>query len=208
MSSTTSPTPPTLPSENVRTLASLGIFIHLFCVFIVLSSNLAPSGLQDRLVRFLAPYTRTLNFDPNFVPYHLASGEPTDVFHSVEVETEDGRILRFPDAEWRGSFGRQRFAAVAKVIAFYAASEADQTSAELAKSFGEHVLTSTESARAVVRCIRHDVPPRDAPAPTSRNSPQHLTTVYEADVWRDPDGLVQVLKRSAANEVATPESGV
>lgn len=198
---------PPLPREGVRTFASLAIFIHLFCVFVVLSSNLAPSSLQDRLVQFLAPYTRTLNFDPNFVPYHLTSGESIDAFHSVEVDTADGQTRRFPEGSWRGSIGRHRSSAVAHVIAFYAAGEVDHISAELAKAFGARVLLETKSDRAVVRCVRHDVPPR-GPMSTSQENGQQRTPVYEADVWRDPDGFIQVLKRSAASEVATPESGV
>src|SRR5207244_379167 len=58
----------------LRSVVSLLVCIHLFCVAIVLASN-SPgnyrrSPLQGRLVSIFAPYTRLLHFDPEFTPYY------------------------------------------------------------------------------------------------------------------------------------------
>jgi hypothetical protein len=198
---------PPLPSPVVRTLASLAIFIHLFCVLVVLSSNFAPSALQDRLVQILAPYTRTLNLDPNFTPFHLTTGSAEDDFHLIEVETVEGEKVEFPGGGWHGSFAYRRYPTVAHVMAYSAAADSDQETAELAKSFGGHVLARAGAKRAVVRCVRHRTQPRTllGTDPDDPLASSYYSTVYEADVWRDPHAGVQVLKRSAKGQVAPPK---
>ena len=62
------------PSESTRTVISLLLFCHLFCVVVVLSASYAPSVLQARLLRVLRPYTQTLNLDLDFTPYDLTGG--------------------------------------------------------------------------------------------------------------------------------------
>ena len=66
----------------LRSVVSLLVRIHLFCVAIVLASN-SPgnyrrSPLQGRLVSIFAPYTRLLHFDPEFTPYYYTLGRPLD----------------------------------------------------------------------------------------------------------------------------------
>jgi hypothetical protein len=200
---------PTLPSPLVRTLASLAIFIHLFCVLVVLSSNFAPSALQDRLVQVFAPYTRTLNLDPNFTPFHLTTGTPEDDFHLIEVETAEGQTTRFPADGWHVSPAYHRYPRVAHVMAFSASAEMDQATAELAKSFGDHVLATTGSQRAIVRCKRHRTQPRilSGSDPGDPLAPAYYSTLYEADVWIDSQAGAQVLKRSSKAEVAPLKIG-
>jgi hypothetical protein len=196
-----------LPSQTFRTIVSLAIFIHLFCLFVVLSSNFAPSALQDRLVQIFAPYARTLNLDPNFTAYHLTTGSPEDDFHLIEVETVEGQTMSFPPAGWHGGFAYRRYPSVAHVMAFSAAAEIDQATAELAKAFGDHVLAGTGSTRGVVRCRRHRTQPRilSGSDPDDPLAAEYYATLYEADVWRDQRAGVQVLKRSAKGQVAPPK---
>src|SRR5438094_9442733 len=66
----------------LRSVLSLLICIHLFCVAVVLASNspgnFRRSPLQGRLVSIFAAYTRLLHFDPEFTPYYYTLGRPLD----------------------------------------------------------------------------------------------------------------------------------
>lgn len=196
----------TSPSAALRTFISLVIVIHLFCVGVVLSSNFAPSQLQESLVAILGPYTKTLHLDPNFVPYHLTSGEPTDRFHQWIVQG-DGFALRFPDRQWRGGFPRNRLTMMAQVAAYYAENEMDEVPAELARGFARYAIHGRQrpgsDERLVVRCLRYIGDDDPAGVQDSLVSPG-IHVVYEADVWVDQNGTLSVLKRSPAAEVAPP----
>src|SRR6185295_7157055 len=61
-----------------RSIISLLICIHLFCVAVVLGSNFRRSPLQARLVSIFAPYTKLLHFDPEFTPYYYTLGRTSD----------------------------------------------------------------------------------------------------------------------------------
>jgi len=105
------PSAPTLDDSNLpqsptfdTTYVSLAIFVHLFCVFVVLSSNFSPSELQNRLVKVVSPYTKTLHLDPNFVPFHLMSSEGEQRLHQWLVTTSDGSTYRFPNSQYKGFF--------------------------------------------------------------------------------------------------------
>ena len=197
----------TLPNENLRTCISLVIVMHLFCVAVMLSSNFAPSGLQERLVAVLAPYTKTLHLDPNFVPYHLTTGEAQDRFHQWTVQSADGVIARFPDGQWRGGFPRQRLATMTQVAAFYADNEMDEVPAELARGLAHHAMQTNEQSfgqqdRLVVRCLQYVGD--DDPSAVEVFDTAGINVVYEADVWVDRQGRLSVLKRSPVAEVAPP----
>jgi len=201
----------TVPNENVRTLISLVIVIHLFCVTVMLSSNFAPSGLQERLVAVLAPYAKTLHLDPNFVPYHLTTGEAQDRFHQWIVESADGVVKRFPDRQWRGGFPRKRLETMAQIAAFYADNDMDEVSAELARGLAHHVMEtdeqlSGEPGRLVVRCLQYIGD--DDPSAIETSDVTGINVVYEADVWLDRQGRLNVLKRSPAAQAAPPTQGL
>src|SRR5215211_3723548 len=65
-------------SGMTRSVVSLLLCIHLLCVAVVLASNFRRSPLQTRLVSIFAPYTKLLNFDPQFTPYYHTLGRPVD----------------------------------------------------------------------------------------------------------------------------------
>jgi hypothetical protein len=52
------------PPPLVRSILSLLLFIHFFCVLVVLSSTYIRSRLQGRLVAIFGPYTELLALDP------------------------------------------------------------------------------------------------------------------------------------------------
>lgn len=58
-------------SPQVRSLISLLLFMHLFCVFFCLFSVYAPSRFQQRLLGVLSPYTQSMNIDLDYAPYYL-----------------------------------------------------------------------------------------------------------------------------------------
>jgi hypothetical protein len=64
--------------DVLRSVLSILIFVHLFCVAVVLSSNLRRSALQNRLVSIFAVYTQLLDFDPDFTPYYYTFGRDID----------------------------------------------------------------------------------------------------------------------------------
>ena len=197
-------------SDTQRSILSLAIIAHGFCVALVLSANLRPSPLQRWLVRLLAPYTQTFNFDPNFTRFHLLQGRDEEDTHVIEVVAhgEGRRVLaRLPDAGWRGGERWKRYHALAFALAAHAYDEVDAVSGELARAMGAHFMQAEKVSRLLVRCRRHRAQPMDLQESGSINpenpyAPEYFVTVYAADVWKSEDSSVQVLKRSARREVA------
>jgi len=87
--SQTGKTPPPAQGEKsgdaFRSVVSLILVVHLFCVAVALTSNLAPSPLQERLVTVLAPYLQLVNLDLNYTPYYLTHETSLDTDHWIEV---------------------------------------------------------------------------------------------------------------------------
>jgi hypothetical protein len=194
-----------------HTLVSLLLVIHWFCVFVVLSANFFRSALQEDLVRVLRPYTRLLNFDPNFARFHLTHGSEDDDDHFVEVvspDAPDEPVARYPQRNHLpGGEPRHRYQALASVLGFFSRREDDATCAELAKVIGAAAMSRDQLQRVVVRCRWHRAQPleldrADGTNPADPNAPAYFETVYEADVWIAEDGSTQVLKKSSRREVA------
>src|SRR5262245_29887068 len=72
------PDKPASLDPTLRSVISLLLVLHLFCVAVVLSSNFRRSILQNELVRIFACYTQLLDFDPQFTPYYYTLGRPID----------------------------------------------------------------------------------------------------------------------------------
>jgi hypothetical protein len=164
-----------------------------------------------RLVRTLAPYTRLLNFDPNYVAgFHLTHGMEYEDDHVIEMEWQGApSVLRYPaDAGgatgWRGGFRRQRWRRLAQRMAAYASREDDTELAELAAAMGRHLLTDEGPGRITLRCQRRPSQPLGAPTGGAMDvdTRQPDQTVYAADVFRDASGTVRVIKQVASREAA------
>ena len=204
--------PTTSEEAKSHPVVSLLLLLHCFCITVVLSANFSPSELQVQLVDRIGAYTKLMNFDPNFTPYHLTSGQGDDGDHYLEVvdSNNPSRIVaRLPGAGWPGSPAHHRLQILADVVAFHATREMDNITGALAQSIGRHYLATEQNQdRVIVRCQARLTQPRqldEQPGevfPEDPNDPSYLETVYEADVWRAEDGSIQVLKRSAQSEVA------
>jgi hypothetical protein len=214
----------------LRSVASLLICIHLFCVAVVLVSN-SPgnyrrSPLQGRLVSIFAAYTRLLHFDPEFTPYYYTLGRPLDddtwlvidLYRSGELpvgQQQVAKTIELPSGGSNWLKNRRRGFQLAKLLAASAdpQSENDDITSEIARAVGGWAMRQTDNGRAVVRCMRRYSQPFDLAAlnagfpPDRPTDPAYDTTVYEADVWTDEDKQVQVQKRASRAEVAPRQSG-
>jgi hypothetical protein len=210
--------PPLNPT--LRSIVSLLLVLHLFCVAVVLASNFRRSLLQNELVRIFACYTQLLDFDPQFTPYYYTFGRAIDddailvldLYPRGDLPAAEQtlvRTVRLPagGSNWFGD--RRRYFQLASLLAQYAdpENENDDITSEIAKSVGARLMHETGNGRVVLRCIRREsqppplIPlvagyPEDAPT-----DPAYDRLVYEADVWLDEDGVL-VQKRAAAAEVA------
>lgn len=169
----------------------------------MLSSGFLPSQLQNNLLAILAPYTKTLHLDPNFVPFHLVSSDGEARLHQWQV-IADGRIIhRFPSDQVRGGFSRARHDSFARVGGYYALNEMDDVSAEMAKSLAEYVAStsSSEVDQVHVRCVRYI---DDASITASPIDDSGLESLYDANVWRTEAGNLNLLKTTEPFRSAPP----
>jgi len=212
---------------GLRSIVSLLLFIHLFCVAVVLASNFRRSALQNELVtRIFAPYTQFFDFDPNLTPYYYTLGRESDDDATITVDlyadadkpvAAQSQIssIKLPDggSNWLGD--RKRYFRLAHLMAFRADQETENedTTSEIARSVAARLMREGQARRAVVRCTRRSSQPLDLTTlrpgypPDRPTDPAYDATVYEADVWIDEDNQVQALKRSSRAEVAPRQTG-
>ena len=179
-----------LPSEGLRTVVSLLLFMHLFCIATVLSGSFSPSQLQTDLATTVGPYARTLHLDPGFVMFQLTDGElGMTQLHRWQVFRVEGEsehlICQFPDKEPSWSFAFQRYDNLARLCAVYASNPDldDEIAATVAKSL-VHRYADAETDlgnQFLVRCVRE----MDTTSP-----------IYEADVWFTAQSSLNLLKRT------------
>jgi hypothetical protein len=208
-------------TNTLRSVISLVLFIHLFCVAVVLSSNFRRSRLQARLVSLFAPYTQLLHLDPDFTPYYFTLGRASDddTWLAIDLYADANqpvnaqplvKSVKLHDSTsvWLGN--RRRCLQLAQMLAASAdpENENDDITSEIAKPVGTWLIRQTNNGRAVVRCVRRMSQPYDlstlntgfpADRPTDTAYDQAL---YEADVWIDEDGIPQVQKRVSRAEAA------
>lgn len=209
-----------------RSVLSLLLAIHLVCVAVVLASNFRRSALQSRLVSVFAPYTRFLDFDPDFTPYFYTLGRPSDddawiavdLYASADQPVERQEVAarkRLPSDGSNWLENRRRGIQLAKLLAERGEAEGDddlEVASEIAKGVGHWAMANTGNQRAVVRAFRRMSQPFDLATLNPGFPPERPTdsaydaTVYEADVWIDEDQQVQVQKRASRAEVA-PRQG-
>jgi hypothetical protein len=202
-----------------RSILSLLLFIHLFCVAVVLSSNFRRSRLQSDLVRIFAGYTQLLDFDPNLTPYFHTLGREIDddTWLVIDLYADADKpvtaqplvaSVRLPEGgtNWLGD--RRRYFRLAQMVAASAETEDDDVSGAIARPVAARMMRETQNQRAVVRCIRRMSQPLNLATlnpgypPDRPTDPAYDVLVYEADVWIDEDGEVQLLKRASRAEVA------
>ncbi|HEY2415029.1 MAG TPA: hypothetical protein VGI40_22485 [Pirellulaceae bacterium] len=211
---------------TLRGVLSLLICIHLFCVAVVLAANFRRSPLQGRLVSIFSGYTKLLHFDPEFTPYYYTLGRPSDddtwlvidLYPSAEqpvAQQQSVKTVRLPEGGSNWFDNRKRAFQLARLVATSAepGNENDDLTGEIARSVGGWAMRTTGNHRAVVRCVRRMSQSLDLAAlnpgfPADRpTDPAYDSTIYEADVWTDEDGQVQLLKRASRAEVAPGRTG-
>ncbi len=215
---TSSPADAELPSPEVRGLIGLFLFIHLFAVTVALTAYAFPSALQTRLMQVLGPYSATLNFDlaPNSYPsgrFYLTHAEASDVDFVLEVEgtLPDGAVetTAVPMARlWPGE--RRRYQALANAAGAMASGE--DVEPMLLGSIAGSILKQWGASRGLVRVKAHtllSIEVAGAGDLKARNpfDPRYYATVYEAHVLLSPSGQVDLVRKSAAGEVAPVEKG-
>jgi hypothetical protein len=221
MASNSSSKPTNGSPDVLRSVLSLLIFIHLFCVAVVLSSNLRRSALQSRLVSIFAGYTQLLDFDPDFTPYYYTFGRDVDgdarlvvdLYADADLPARDQPLLKtvtLPEGgnNWLGD--RRRYFALGRIVALNSQpeNENDELTGEVAKAVGARVMRENGAKRSIVRCIQRLTQPLDLALLNPgfpRDNPadaRYDVMTYEADVWIDEDNEVQTLKRASRAEVA------
>ncbi len=211
------PAPPEAgyPGSTVRSIVSLLLFVHVFCLFVALSTNYFLSPLQVQLLNapFLAPYVQFFKIRPT-APYHLTDGSELSDDHTLEVEVTEGpqkgEIIRLPASKVGASSVKRRFALLARTVAVTSYLGAEQNSAAFAKAVGARVLADGNNEEVIVRCRRYRPQPRlldttNAANPADPTDPAYLTNTYQARVWRDRNGQVQLLKIEEKKVVAPLE---
>lgn len=207
-------------ADLLKAVLSVALFVHFFCVAVVLGSNFLRSPLQSRLVSVFAFYTQLLDLDPDRTPYHYTHGSPVEDDARLEInlyadadlpvaaqEIAATRTLPSGGTNWLGD--RRKHFAVARIVAVNAQpeNEMDEITGEIARAVAGRLMRETGNRRAVVRCVQRmsqplhlaDLNPGFPPDP---RDPRYDLTLYQADVWLDEDNELQVLKRAAAAEVA------
>jgi hypothetical protein len=227
MASPATSTRPPPPEWNPtwRGVASLLIFMHFFCVFVVLSSNNLRSPLQQRLVRVFGFYTQLLNFDPDFTPYYFIEGPRSDdsviavdLYADHEKPASQQPLLKTVTLPDRGSKlldGQKRYLALGRLVVENSDRENpnDDVTSLVARAVGRRIMAENGARRCVVRCLQRTSQPieldnllpnfpRDRP-----DDPAYDLPIYEADVWFDDTNQVQAIKRSARSEVAPRQGG-
>jgi hypothetical protein len=226
--STQGVTQPSGPSDLARSILSLLLFIHFFCVFTVLASTYLRSPLQARLVSIFGVYTELLAFDPGqFTPFFYTHGRTRDddATFSLDLYPESDApvaqrqliktiVLPHGGSNWLGE--RLRTIVLARQLAYFADPEVDRDdlAAEIARGVSSRVMREHGARAAVLRCTRRLSQPldlstllRDFP-PDNPAAPAYDELVYVADVFFDEDNEPQAIRRQAAAEVAPRRTSV
>ncbi len=209
-----SPSPSDNPSggwnPTVRSVASLVLFIHLFCLALVLTSNQAASPLQQRLLFLFRPYTQLLNFDVSYTRFDYTQETIDDTDHRIEYLPE-GKSATEPN-DWvhltagaPGSDRRQRHQRLAGIMSYFASRDDDGTTAVIASAVSSH-LDQNGSPIDQIRVRRHVLQTPDQVQGTNVNErnpnhPMFFQDVYRAQVIEGGGAVQKVEERG---QVAPP----
>lgn len=90
------------PGAGLRGLISVAIILHGLCLLLAVSSNLAPSYLQGRLLDVVSPYLHVTHQYYHALPLELTRAEPLDFPLRVELQAEaTGSDSEQGVAEWQ-----------------------------------------------------------------------------------------------------------
>jgi hypothetical protein len=164
--------PAVMPSEGVRTIVSLLLFLHLFALGLgIMTSDYGSSDLLRDIKEKtpgLESYLTQFRFDRSY-DYHLMNDSQLDWDHRLEatVRYADGHTdkpIVLPEPGIWPSERRQRYQRLAWYVAMFALRAADedakeidtQRKMELPKAIGGGLLRQHPDAESVsLRCIYH-----------------------------------------------------
>jgi hypothetical protein len=202
-----------LPQGGIRTALTMAILAHVFFVLVAVGSNFAPSGLQLRILNRFQPYTRLLNFDLDFTPYHLTHGTEIDVDHRIEVLPQ-GKVasnasdwIVLPPRMFRGCDSYKRYQRLASTWAYQATNEGQP--ALFAQAIGTYFARQQHIPPQQIRCRRHFLQSRDeltqgTAARRNPLDPSYFAVVYAANAIVSDNDYVEVVRIDDASQVAQP----
>lgn len=211
------PQPPVAWSSEVRSLVSLLLFVHLFVLFVAVTTYTRPSGLQQRLHEVFAPYLRALHLTAYpatypFARYHLTHASPTDVDFTCEVDyqTPEGpQTVTIPARPLWPRIRQRRYQALANATGYLTDEEADEDlGGVLPRAIAGSVLKSHGATEGTFRCRAHYLPLLEqmGEVDAGRQGPlENFRVTYEAQVIA-AGGTVELLKKSTTLEVAPIET--
>jgi hypothetical protein len=202
-----------LKDSLLRSLVSLAIVLHLICVGFVYSANNLRNAslLQQRLAGIFAPYTQLLHIDPAGARLQFTDGtqDSDDYELIIAPKLSDGSIgqadaIHIPADESRLGLQRRRLLALTSDLAAFGEQRED-LAALLAKSIGAGVMRQQQLDHVVVQVIHRAVEPLYDDLPEEERSTEF--TAYDAEVWRDEDGVIYTQKRTTGLGAAPTSEG-
>lgn len=214
------------PSELFRSIVSLVVIIHFFCVFVGMTCVAEPlSPFQARLRYVLWPYTQLLGFDLDNEPYYLTGyadpGAEVDDFFDphtdfrVEVlppekdAADDSAWVSLSDTGLKGGERNRRYRRLATIMS--AVSEDKTAVSLLAQGVGNDYYAQHDELPQKIRVRAHLPQPRswmDSPN-TDRldpDGPAYFRTVVSFNVTGLLDGQVALSEEIDAAEAATTDT--
>lgn len=202
-------------SPTAKSIISLVLCIHLFCLGVCLFSVEQPSPLLQRLLGILGPYTQLLNFDLDFVPYYLTRTpllpESKQTYAEREYRWEylpkgkDGTVpenwiwLGQNERRWSESYRRiQR-------LAFIPVSAGrEEAHAVVAQGIARTIEKEAGLEVAKLRVRQHRPIPYDEfePSAPQTDGPENYVTFFEVTILRDRSGKLSTLTTVSAAEAA------
>lgn len=204
-------------SPEVRSLVSLLLFVHVFIVFVAVTTYTRPSDLQQRLHQLFAPYLRMFHLTAYpvsypFARYHLTHALPTDVDFTCEVEFEangQAQTVTIPQRPLWPLIRSRRYQALANATGTLADEEGDEDlGGILPRAIAASVLRSYGATQGTFRCRAHYLPQLEQMpevAAGKREALENYRVTYEAQVIAQ-GGVVELLKKSRTLEVAPVET--
>ena len=201
-----------LPSNSFRTVASFLLFVHLFALGFVVSSNWGPQSEPSQLRRDvrgklwpLTAYMQILHMDSGYNFYGTYGGV-LDVDHILfaELSSESPDVppeeVRLPEAGMRPGLRRRRYQRLNLAVASQVENQAVESL--FPRAAADYLLWKTGESEAILRYRSlllqppADVGSSDMVAANPYDEAK-FRTVYEARAWLD-DGKVQLLKTTLA----------
>ena len=210
------PSPPKLPSETVRGLVSLLIFVHLLALIVAMGSYTSASVFQRQLVTALRPYIRTLNFDlahvfPTVARLHLTHAGPSDVDFQIagEAKLPSGEFSKWqlPREGLFPPIRGTRDQTLANVVGGLLEADQEEREALLPRALAAAELRKADAKSGTITVIAHyllEIEDLKSPDTKLRNpfDANYFRPVFAASVIATPFGGVDLLKSVGKGEVA------